>query len=51
VSDDVAKLRERIDLYRRKSEFIPLRPIAAAYGDAADQLEDMIKARTASPGR
>ena len=51
MSDDLAKLRERMDLYRRRSEFVRLRPIAAAYGEAADQLEEMIKVRTASPGR
>lgn len=38
MSDEIAKLRERMNGYRLRAKSL-YKPIAAAYADAADELE------------
>jgi hypothetical protein len=45
MSDEISELRERMEYYRRRSKSVPFRPIAAAYAEAADQLEDSVTSR------
>ncbi len=42
MPDEIAELRERINDYRRRSKSL-YKPIAAAYADAADELEAKLK--------
>jgi hypothetical protein len=42
VPDDVAELTELMQAYRSRSKAVPFRPIAAAYAEAANDLQELI---------
>ena len=42
MADEIDGLRELMDHYRRKAETVGILPLAAAYGEAANQIEEMI---------
>jgi cytochrome c551/c552 len=47
---EIADLRELMEAYRRKSRSVGWQPVAAAYADAADQIEETIaEIKAASP--
>jgi cytochrome c551/c552 len=49
MSNEIAELSELMECYRRRSKSVHLLPIAAAYADAADQLEEMIAGLKPAP--
>jgi hypothetical protein len=42
VTHTITELRELMESYRRRSQSEPATPIAAAYAEAADDLEEII---------
>jgi hypothetical protein len=42
MPDEITELTELMETYRRRSREMPYRPIAAAYSDAADDIQEMI---------
>jgi hypothetical protein len=46
---EIAELCELLESYRRKSRSVGWQPLAAAYADAADQIEETIAEMKAAP--
>jgi hypothetical protein len=46
MADTIAELRELMESYRHRSKAVPFRPVADAYAEAADNLEEMISQRS-----
>jgi len=42
MPNEIAELTELMECYRGRSKVVPFRPIAAAYAEAAEDLEEMI---------
>jgi hypothetical protein len=42
MADKINELRELMDHYRRKARSVGILPLAAAYGEAADRIEETI---------
>jgi hypothetical protein len=42
MPDEIAELTKLMETYRRRSRDMPYRPIAEAYADAADDIQEMI---------
>lgn len=42
MPDEITELRKLAEAYRRRSTAAPFNPVAAAYAEAADQLDEMI---------
>ncbi len=39
---DITELSELMEIYRRRSKLVPFQPVAAAYAEAADDLQEMV---------
>ena len=42
MADQIAELRDLLDSYRRRSKSVRFTPVATAYAQAADDLEEMV---------
>lgn len=49
MADKVEELRELMDRYRRKARSVGILPLAAAYDEAADQIEETILRMEVAP--
>jgi hypothetical protein len=49
MTDQIAELHELMEAYRRRSEIVRFTPVATAYAEAADQLEQVIAEAAGSP--
>lgn len=48
MREDIADLSELMEVYRRRSKEVPFQPIAAAYAEAADDLQELLAELKAS---
>lgn len=48
MREDIADLSELMEIYRRRSKAVPFQPVAAAYAEAADDLQEILAELKAS---
>ena len=51
MAGQIAEWRELLEAYRRRAECVPFRPVAAAYAEAADELEKRVAGLSSTENR